>query len=563
MNWHNTPPKYETLPLKGPDGEPKIQNPKEKAALLHRVLLSRHLEATDIPEETPSVASRRIPWQPFSEVESFRATCQVSSTSPGEDEITAPIIRLSWPILGERITRLFNKCAVHRVHPKIFKRAHIVILPKSGKRDRTLHKSYRPIALLSCLGKGLERLFARRLSFCSLKFDILGRDQCSAISRRSATDLTTALVCDVNEALRKGKIAGMVTVDVKGAFDGVLRNRLLFRLRTQGWPENVVQWVSSFFQNRSARIRLDREVSDPFQILCGLPQGSPVSPILFLLYVEPVMRLALGCFGYADDIAMFETGPNLEECSQRLQLRLTRTLQWGRDNGIQFETTKTELQYFHNKRKYQEPPLMMEDTLVLPNDHTRWLEIVFDRKLSFKEHIRRACQRCRVVTDHVKRLYNTVKGAQPALLRQTFQVIAFASLFYGAETWYGPKTSKWAIDQVQRAVNRAARAVLPVYKTTPVPALLRETGWAPATIWLERIHDRFVTRVASADPKHPLRSRWNTKHLQWIRSRQKVELSLDTITPTWLSLDRNKAKEEIGAIGREKGLMEYRNWEQS
>ena len=56
------------------------------------------------------------------------------------------------------------------------------------------------------------------------------------------------------------------------------------------------------------------------------------------------MRLARGCFGYANDIAMFEKGPNLEEYSQRLQLRLTRTLQWGRDNGIQFETTKTELQ---------------------------------------------------------------------------------------------------------------------------------------------------------------------------------------------------------------------------
>ena len=108
-----------------------------------------------------------------------------------------------------------------------------------------------------------------------------------------------------------------------------------------------------------------------------------------------------------------------------------------------------------------------------------------------------------MVIDHVKRLYNTVKGAQTALLQQAFQGIAFASLFNGAETWCGPKTSKWTIDQVQGAIKRAARAVLPVYKTNPVPALLRETGWAPATTWLERIHDRFVIRVASTDPKHP------------------------------------------------------------
>ena len=102
-----------------------------------------------------------------------------------------------------------------------------------------------------------------------------------------------------------------------------------------------------------------------------------------------------------------------------------------------------------------------------------------------------------------------------------------------------------------------------MYKATPVPALLRETGWAPATTWPERIHDRFVIRVASAEPKHPLRSRWNTKLLYWIRSRQKVELLLDTITPPWLSLDRSKSKEEMSAIDREKGLMEYQSWEQS
>ena len=61
MNWHNTPPKYQTLPLRGPDGEVSIHSPKEKAALLHGVFLSRHLEANDTLEETLSVAARRIP----------------------------------------------------------------------------------------------------------------------------------------------------------------------------------------------------------------------------------------------------------------------------------------------------------------------------------------------------------------------------------------------------------------------------------------------------------------------------------------------------------------------
>ena len=109
-------------------------------------------------------------------------------------------------------------------------------------------------------------------------------------------DLTTALVCDIKNALKSGKVAGIITVDVKGAFDGVHCNRLLLRLRNQGWSENLVRWVKSFLQGRSAQIHLDQIISDSFPILCGLPQGSPVSPILFLLYVEPFLRLSQNRF---------------------------------------------------------------------------------------------------------------------------------------------------------------------------------------------------------------------------------------------------------------------------
>lgn len=184
------------------------------------------------------------------------------------------------------------------------------------------------------------------------------------MTKRSATDLTTALLCDVKDLLTSGQVAGIVTVDVKGAFDGILRNRLLYRLRTQGWPTNLIKWVDSFLLNRTAKIRLDGTISEQFQIVSGLPQGSPTSPILFLLYMQPVLGLSKSRFGYADDILTLETARSLEECGKKLQNSLNETLQWGYDNGIHFENTKTELQYFHNKRNYTEPPLQMESTII-------------------------------------------------------------------------------------------------------------------------------------------------------------------------------------------------------
>lgn len=330
VRWHNNVTKYQLPPLRNNDTSDLHHEPRAKALFLHKEILCRHLDTEDIQADTPTVAQQQIPWQKFSREEAYRATCKVSSTSPGDDEITAEILRLSWQVLGDRITLFFNCCIQFGTHPKVFKTANIIIVPKSGKRDRSQPKSYRPIALLSCLGKGLERLISRRVSYWALKLKILARDQCSAISRRSASDLTTALVCDINKAWEDKKVAGIITTDVKGAFDGILRNRLSYRLRSQGWPENIVQWGNSFMSERSAQIHLDQTKTEPLPILCGLPQGSPISPILFLLYVEPLLRLSRGRFGYADDTAIFATGRTLIEFHSKLQFQLDRTLAWGK-----------------------------------------------------------------------------------------------------------------------------------------------------------------------------------------------------------------------------------------
>ncbi|POS84525.1 hypothetical protein EPUL_002049 [Erysiphe pulchra] len=219
-SWHNTSPNYQTPPLKGPSGIADVQFLKQKASLLHK----KH----PLFLEEPSLGNHSLSG------ETLRFTCQVTSSCPMEDEITASILRISWPVMGQRSTNLFNKCALLGTHPRVFKGAEIIIIPKPCKRNRSVPNTYRPISLLSCLGKGLEFLIARRLSYWVLKCNILAKDQRSAVSGCSATVLTTALLCDVKDAIAAGKIGGMVTTDVKGAFDRAQRNRLLNQLRSQG-----------------------------------------------------------------------------------------------------------------------------------------------------------------------------------------------------------------------------------------------------------------------------------------------------------------------------------------
>ncbi|VDB91097.1 BgtTE-56094 [Blumeria graminis f. sp. tritici] len=167
---------------------------------------------------------------------------------------------------------------------------------------------------------------ARRLSFLALKYWVLAEDQCSAIPLCSTSDLTTALACDIQEKWVEKKVAGIVTVNVQGAFDGIQKGRLCYRLRNQGWPSDVVGWVASFMEQRESIITIEDTTSPPFQTHCGLPQGSTVSPILFLLAMEKALRLSTGRFGYADDIVLFASASFLDECARKLQEKLDSTI---------------------------------------------------------------------------------------------------------------------------------------------------------------------------------------------------------------------------------------------
>lgn len=559
LRWAKASPPFRSPVMISPSGQPAITT-LDKADLLRSSLLNRQAEAEDIPFETPTVPRRDIQWGIITAEETFNTTCRTTSTTPGVDEIPASVLRLAWPVIGSRVTSLFQECVRSGRHPQTFKKAEIIILPKSGPRNRTLPKSYRPIALLSCLGKGLERLIARRVSYLCQTHSVLAPDQCSAIAKRSAVDLTTALTCDIESEWEKGRVAGMVTVDVQGAFDGVLHNRLLHRLREQGWPGNMIQWTKSFLTDRRGQVRFEGQRTDDFAIECGLPQGSPVSPILFLLYIEPMLHLSEGRFGFADDGAILASGRHLHDCKIALGRQLRLTLDWGRENGVNFDLEKSDLQYFHRKIKFVEEPLVVDGHRLEPNANTRWLGVHFDRKLSFREHISLATMRAKKVTDHVRQLCGPSYGADPSLLRHAVQSTAFASLLYGAETWFSPKTPQHLIAKLQVAMNHAARAVLPVYRTTPEAALMRETGWPPALAWLNRIRDRLALRISQVDERHPLRRRAHCSRMQWLRQHLNVATTVWQPKPPWSNTDRQTIRNAIGAVGKERGRQTFIEW---
>ncbi|CCF47438.1 reverse transcriptase [Colletotrichum higginsianum] len=230
MGWRKDSPTTKAPPLTVE--ERMVDGTHDKAQALRRALLDRFSADDDLPGDpfdVPAAPRRQMPWQDTLSREEVKAATLTKTTTPGVDGITTRLFQACWDSIAEPVRLLFQACLCTGHFPLPFRRAEVVMIQKAG-RDASKTGSWRPIALLSCLGKGLERLLARRMSYLTILQGVASPQQVGALPGRSVVDLTTCLTHDIEATLDKGLMATLVTMDVKGAFDSVLRNRLVVRL---------------------------------------------------------------------------------------------------------------------------------------------------------------------------------------------------------------------------------------------------------------------------------------------------------------------------------------------
>ncbi|KAI1008046.1 hypothetical protein K3495_g197 [Podosphaera aphanis] len=180
-----------------------ITNPAEQETILRNALLARH-QATDNLLPCTTASDNRIPWEnDISEEDVRKYTIGRGNTAPGADGVSFELLEACWKTIGPHDTQLSRACMQLGTHPTCFKLAEVVLLPKPN-RDPTTVKGWRSIALLSCLGKGLERPLAKRLAHLGVTCDVVGHQQFGALPKRSATDLVSCIVHDVEEASFQG-----------------------------------------------------------------------------------------------------------------------------------------------------------------------------------------------------------------------------------------------------------------------------------------------------------------------------------------------------------------------
>lgn len=525
-SWYKATDTHRSPPLVS--GNQPITTPIDKATHLRDTILYRFSAEDDIQDPWGGVEpDRELPWAKDVSVNEVRACCiRTGNTAPGLDGITVKLLDFVWDLLESRITLLYDRCLKLGYHPQVFKGTEVAMIPKGGKTDYTTFRSYRPIALISCLSKGLERLVAKRMSETALLEGLLNPQHFGALPKRSAVDLTMALTHDLEEALDKGLEATLLTMDVQGAFDSVLPGRLARRLLEQGWPENLVRWIFDFATSRTVRVRFEGATTDDKKTVCGLPQGSPASPILFMLYMAPFLnrRDRKRRFCYADDGALIAIGKSAEDTAETMTQELEDALQWGRDNAVAFAPDKYEMIHFTRKRDRSVPLIRVNGRTIECKKVVRWLGVYFDSKLTFRTHVETWGARAHKAAAHLRGLNRVMSGAPPQLTALAANACVLPVATYGAEAWWQGTTKPGTKDPtktvstrqetlagiIDETVKLAARAVLPTWKTTPIPVLHRESGLPPAKVILEQQRLRAAMRLRLLDERHPLVERLQT-----------------------------------------------------
>lgn len=211
---------------------------------------------------------------------------------------------------------------------------------KKGE-NRTLDvRFYRVISLLNCIGKIVEKVVAKELSYYCEEYSKLHPRQMGGQKKRLAIDAVDTLVHIVQEKWEEKKLAFALFIDVKEAFDHFSKGQLLARMIKLEIDGDFVSWTSRFLTDRKIQLVIDGHDNKEREIETRIPQGSPVSPILFLIYISRVFNrvsetsLLVTSFSFVDDLSFIVSGSSVKEMIKALEKVAKEIIEWGRLNAV-------------------------------------------------------------------------------------------------------------------------------------------------------------------------------------------------------------------------------------
>jgi hypothetical protein len=309
---------------------------------------------------------------------------------------------------------------------------------------------------------------------------------------------------------REKRIVGGLFLDVKSAYPTVYRDWLVDRLQRLQCPSYLISIIRSFLTDRSTSMKLGDYVSQNFSIPEGLPQGSPLSVTLYILYNSNLLinnsatlqdhRISIG---YVDDVVHLVAAETVEQAVKMLHEEATRSLEWWRKLGAIFDRKKATLMMFSPKT-VNPPPFDFDGQVHQFVISARWLGIILDQRLTFSEQVQKAKKAGNLAFSQLGQVVKSTYGLNTKLARRLVISVVYPWVIFGSIVWYTQRTTKAAEEMLEVLYHQACRLITGLFRQTPTVYLKKSSGLLP----FSKIHTRqthsCVLKALTYPSSHPV-----------------------------------------------------------
>src|SRR4029077_16400093 len=383
------------------------------------------------------------------------------------------------------ITTIVNLSPGEGVFPTQYK--HAIVYPKLKKPALPIDdlSSYRPILNLNFISKILERIVCARLNDHLSSFPSLSPYQSAYRKFHSCETALLRITNDILLACNKQKVTALVLLDLSAAFDTIDHHILLSRLTTTfGITGAAHNFLSSYLSNRTQSVTIASDLSPPAAVPTGIPQGSILGPLLFNLYITPLISLfqntPITPHFYADDTQLYISfaSSDVDRALAQLSTALDSAHQWLTLNRLSLNPSKTEYLLIgtpQQRSKILSSSITFHNTEIKPSSEARNLGITFDPTLSFTKHVSNVCRSSFFQIRQLRQVRSSLDHQSAVILANA---LVHSKLDYCNSLFFNvPDTT---INRLQRVQNSLARAVVPSVRCNdPVTPTVRSLHWLP------------------------------------------------------------------------------------
>ena len=418
---------------------------------------------------------------------------KLENKSTGPQSIPIKLLKLIPDLILIPLCTIINQSFVTGKYPDALKISKVIPIHKSGATCNL--NNYRPISLLSIFDKIMEKVMHKRLYDFLQKHNILFQNQFGFRKNNSTTSALLQITEKIKESIDNKKYGCGSFIDLSKAFDTVNHEILLRKLEHYGIRGVVLDWFNSYLSNRKQYVYLNGESSQLENITCGVPQGSILGPLLFLIYINDLPNISevLQFYLFADDTNIYYENESIIKLEKIINHELKKLYTWLIVNRLSLNIDKTYFLVFHpdNKPVMQRITIKIHKHAITEKSQIKYLGVMIDATLTWKAHIEKICK---TISRSIGVLYKIKPFVNLKILKTLYYSLIYPHLIYAIEIWGSADTTHMNhILMLQKRIVRMLSYLdkrQPNYAFHPADPLFVTLGFL-------KVHDLFKLKLAT------------------------------------------------------------------